>query len=357
MVVATRMGLAVSTGGQGSRVRDRGPGAGLWSRCRLSALAVCLIVAVLPTGASAEDYFTLVVSGASGDPRYVETYDRWRQTLIASLRSRPEFREEHLLVLADTPRPGVGRASREGVRQAFDLLRARMTDDSIASIVLFGHGTFDGVDAKFNLVGPDLGADEWRRLLETLPGAVVFINTTAASFPFLTRVAGARRVVVTATESSAQQYDTMFPEFLVQAFEEEEAADVDRNGRLSILEVFEFASAEVRRWYQRQGRLATERARLDDTGDGIGREADETGPDGPLAARLHVGAGVETAIGVTDPSLAPLVTRRRQLEDEVADLKARKTEMAPDAYLDALERLLVDLARVSRDLRRGMAPS
>ena len=177
-------------------------------RCRLVSCVLGLTaVFVQPSGASAEDYFTLVVSGASGDPRYVETYDRWRQTLIASLRSRPEFREEHLLVLADTPGPGIGRASREGVHRAFDQLRARMTDDSVASIVLFGHGTFDGVDAKFNLVGPDLGADEWRGLIETLPGQVVFVNTTAASFPFLSRVAGPRRVVVTATESSAQQYD------------------------------------------------------------------------------------------------------------------------------------------------------
>ena len=326
-------------------------------RCRLVSCVLGLTaVFVQPSGASAEDYFTLVVSGASGDPRYVETYDRWRQTLIASLRSRPEFREEHLLVLADTPGPGIGRASREGVHRAFDQLRARMTDDSVASIVLFGHGTFDGVDAKFNLVGPDLGADEWRGLIETLPGQVVFVNTTAASFPFLSRVAGPRRVVVTATESSAQQYDTMFPEFLVQAFETE-AADIDRNGRLSVLEVFEFASAEVRRWYQRQGRLATERARLDDTGDGIGRDAEQTGPDGALAARMHVGAGVEATLGVTDPSLAPLVTRRRQLEDQVADLKTRKLEMDPAVYLEALERLLVDLARVSRDLRRRMAPS
>ena len=344
------MGAAVMDRGQGAGSRDLG-------RSRAGVLVLCLVAVLFnPSWSRAEDYFTLIVSGASGDPTYVETYDRWRQTLIASLRAQPEFREEHLLVLADTPGPGVGRASRGGVRQAFDQLRARMTDDSIAFIVLFGHGTFDGVDAKFNLVGPDLEADAWRALTDTLPGRVVFVNTTAASFPFLSRLSGARRVVVTATESSVQRYDTMFPEFFVQAFEDE-AADIDRNGRLSILEVFEFASAQVRRWYQRQGRLATERARLDDTGDGIGRDAEQSGPDGALAARMHVGAGLELAPGVTDPTLVPLMTRRRQLEDQVADLKARKAEMEADAYLDALERLLVDLARVSRDIRRRLAAS
>ena len=46
-----------------------------------------------------------------------------------------------------------------------------MTRDDVLLIVLIGHGTFDGTDAKFNLVGRDLESAEWSELLRPLPGA------------------------------------------------------------------------------------------------------------------------------------------------------------------------------------------
>ena len=322
-------------------------------RCISLLLGLPLIA---PAAAWGEDYYTLIVSGAAGDPRYVETYEGWRQSLVSALRARTEFREDRLFVLAETPGPGVGRASREGVREALSELRRRMTDDSVLLVVLFGHGTFDGIDAKFNLVGPDLEAAEWAALLDTLPGRMAVVNTTAASFPFLTRLAAEDRVVITATESAAQRYDTVFPEFFVQAFADV-AADLDRSGRVSIWEAFEFASRQVRGWYQRQGRLATERSVLDDTGDGVGREAGQPGADGARAARLHVGAGIAETPVVTDPALASLVARRAELEEQVADLKTSKEELEPDVYRAELERLLIDLARVSGEIRRRGATS
>ena len=356
MVAATGVGDAVRAWcSRGLETWDWGPRR---PRMHVRVLVSLIVASILlsPAMARAEDYFTLIVSGASGDPRYVETYERWRQGLVAALRARTEFREDHLIVLAETPGPGIGRASREGVRQAFAELRQRMTDDTVLLVVLFGHGTFDGFDAKFNLVGPDLEAAEWAALLDTVPGRAAVVNTAAASFPFLTRLAAVDRVVVTATETAAQQYDTVFPEFFVQAFVDV-AADIDRNGRVSIWEAFEFASGNVRRWYQQQGRLATERSVLDDTGDGVGREADQPGVDGTRAARLYVGAGVEATPVITDPALAPLVARRAELEDQVADLRAGRAELDPEAYWAELERLLIELARVSREIRRRSAPS
>ena len=306
---------------------------------------------LLPSAAArGEDYYTLVVTGASGAPTYAETYVRWRQTLVSTLRAQAEFRDDHLIVLAETPTPGIGRASREGVMAAMGDIRRRMTDDSVLLVVLLGHGTYDGVDAKFNLVGPDLSASEWDRLLDSFPGRTVFVNTTAASFPFVESLAREGRVVITATASPAQRYDTIFPEFFVKVFSET-AADIDKDGRVSVWEAFEASSAQVRRWYQQEGRLATERPILDDTGDGVGKEAARPGLDGILASRTYVGAGVEPPI-VSEPSLAPLVIRREGLEDRVAGLKSQKNTTDPGEYLRELERLLLELARVSRAVRQ-----
>ena len=157
---------------------------------------------------------------------------------------------------------------------------------------------------------------------------------------------------MTATESVVQRYDTVFPEFFVEAFVEP-AADSDKDGRVSTLEAFEFASFGVRQWYQQRGQLATERALIDDNGDGRGKEAGQPGPDGVIAARLYLGAGLEEAEAAADPRLAPLVARRQALRQAVDDLKAAKAAMGAEVYLADLERVLIELARVSRQIRRA----
>ena len=318
-------------------------------------VAAVLLGAVFVGGPalSAQEQYALVVTGASGGPAFREKHARWRGALVTALRGLPGFDDGHLIVLAETPGPGVGRASRAGVEQAVDRLAGLLGDDSVLHVVLIGHGSFDGVDARFNLVGPDLEAGEWDRWLGRLPGRLVFVNTTGSSFPFLERLSGPGRTVVTATESAAQRYETVFPQFFIDALTDA-AADQDRDGRVSVLEAFESASLGVREWYRRQGRLATERALIDDNGDRLGREAGQPGLDGPVAARLHVGAGPgRPPAAATDPAAALLMARRAALEEAVHALKAARPRMTPEAYHDDLERTLIELARVSRQIRQA----
>lgn len=325
-------------------------------RSAVVLLTLWVMLVSSPAVVVAEETFALIVSGASGGPDYAERYATWRQGLVSALQGQPGFREDHLEVLAETAGPGVGLASRDGVTRAIGRLAERLSAESVLLVVLIGHGTDDGIDAKFNLVGPDLAATEWEHLLAPLPGRLVLVNTTAASYAFVEQLGGAGRVVISATGASAQRYDTVFPEFFVAALgSSSDVADGDRDGRVSVWEAFTFTSAEVRRWYQRRGRLATERAMLDDTGDGRGRDADGVGDgidaDGLVSARVFVGAGVRLA-DVVDPAVAPLVAERDRLEDEVAALRARRNRLDEDTYRQELEALLLELARVSREIRR-----
>lgn len=317
-----------------------------------AGVAAWLLLLAVGGSAEARDYFTLIVSGASGGPEYAERHDRWRSGLVAALRAQPGFREDRLLVLAETAGAGVGCASREGVRDALRELAGRMDGQSVLFVLLLGHGTFDGQDARFNLVGPDLTAVEWAALVEPLPGRLVFVNTSAASAPFLAPLAKGGRIVITATESPVQRYATVFPEFLIRAFVDG-AGDLDRNGRVSVWEAFVYASAGVRRWYQERGRLATERALLDDTGDGLGIEAGdvEDGPGAGLAAAAYVGAGVDGVATSQGGERGRLAARRAALEVEVEELRATRATRAPERYAAELERLLLELARVARDMR------
>jgi HPt (histidine-containing phosphotransfer) domain-containing protein len=242
----------------------------------------------------------------------------------------------------------VGQATQENVRRAIAGLKQRMTKDDQLLVLLIGHGSGEGEAAAFNLVGPDLRVAEWADLLKGLPGRLVFVDTTGASFAFLHALAGRERIVLTAADSAAQQFETVFPEFFVKAFGDQ-AADADKNGRISIWEAFAYASAQTKDWYEQHGRLATERALLDDTGAGIGREASVPGPDGELARVTYLDLHNSGAAG--NAEMTALLARKAELEDQIDKLRSRKSVMPPDEYAATLEKLLIELARVSQQIR------
>jgi hypothetical protein len=257
---------------------------------------------------------------------------------------------ERIIVLAETGSDGVQKATRTNVQRVLTDLRKRMTKDDQLLVLLVGHGTsLDGDEAKFNLVGPDLSATEWADLVKPIPGRVVFVNTTSASFPFLRRMAGRGRIVLTATDSSAQQFETVFAEYFVKAFDDP-AADLDKNGRVSMWDAFTYASAGVKQWFEQKGQLPTERPLLDDTGAGIGREAQNPGTDGAIARITYLEP--EAALMLpADTALAVLVTRRAELETQLEELKARKESTPPEQYDAELEKVLVEIARISAQIR------
>ena len=80
-------------------------------------------------------------------------------------------------------------------------------------------------------------------------------------------------------------------------------------------------------------------------------------PLGARAVTLHVGAGVAQPSGLTDPLLGPILTRRAALVEKVEDIKLRKATLTSERYMAKFERLIVELAQVSRKIRRRMAVS
>ncbi len=307
-----------------------------------------LIVLLAPSVQAAERYALLVV-GASGEPKYRESYDKWHDSLVGALRDRLGLAADRIVSLKDHGVPETQLATAANVTGTLGSLRGRLQGDDLLLIVLIGHGSFDGDTAKFNLVGPDLDASRWNALLRGMPGRLAIVNTTGASFPFLAELSGRDRVIITATDSAAQRFDTVFPEFFVQAFAGE-GSDLDKNGRISLWEAFSYASVAVKQWYEQRGQLATERSVLDDDGDGTGKEAGAPGPDGALARAMYLDPDVPAAVS-GDSQLAELYRRRAALEAEIEGLKAKKTDMPEQEYLDQLEKLAVELARVSREIR------
>ena len=156
-------------------------------------------------------------------------------------------------------------------------------------------------------------------------------------------------MVISATDSAAQRFDTVFPGFFITAFEGS-AADIDKNGRVSIWEAFSAATASVRRYYQRQGQLATERGLLDDNGDGIGHESAGSSDDGATASTTYLDVPTPGA-PPTDEVLVQLLQRRAALETEAEELKIRRQFLSAADYQKEFERIMLALARVQREIR------
>ncbi len=203
-------------------------------------------------------------------------------------------------------------------------------------VVLIGHGSAQGKTPKFNLQGSDLTAEDLAGGLKRFRRPVIVVAGFPCSGAFLKPLAAPGRIVITATRSGAEENWTRFPKFFAAALA---GLDADANGdqQVSILEAWQHAIRSTESAYKDQGRLATEHAALDDLGDG---KASGTGL-GMKASQWHlVENAAETAMTPTQR------TRREALELELEQLRRGKEKLPPARYAEALEGLLLRLARV-----------
>ena len=331
----------------------------MMGRRAVAILALVLPGAILapPAGLGAQDVHILAVAGLGGDPAYTEEFLDWGLRIRAAALERFGMSQEQVVVLSEDPsmNPAVdGRSDREGVEAAVTAMADRAGPRDRILVVLFGHGSFRGDEARFNLPGPDLNAADWRVLLERFGDReVALVNAASASGPFVQALAGPGRTVITATRTGGERNETQFGRFFAEALEGEDA-DLDKDGMLSLLEAFTYTRAEVARWYEESNLLLTEHAQLDDNGDGeASEEPSRDGPDGSAAAvfrlvpRSMFAAPPEVA---GDSILVRLLGERAALEARVAQLRAARESMDPEEYEARLEELLVEIALKSREI-------
>ena len=317
----------------------------------LRAFFTLLVLTLMmsPRAAAAQERYALIVSGVSGTEKFAASQKAWVSSLQSTLHERLGFSTERITVLAEDA-TGTALANRENVLRILSSFKPRLTADDVLLVVLIGHGTYDGTVAKFNLVGPDMDSKEWKASLEGNAARLVFVNTTSSSFQFVPALSAKNRIVIAATDSAAQKYATLFPQYFIEALDEGAKADNDKNGRLSVWEAFAYASQAVKQAFEKQGTLVTERSVIDDNGDGVGKEAAATtGNDGVLAKTTFLDPLPASSSGNT--AIAGLEKRRITLEAEIEQLKGRKGEMPAGQYEEEFERLAIELAKVSAQIR------
>ncbi len=319
------------------------------------ACALVLLCA-LAAGTAAQSTHVLVVRGIGGDPEYRATFTEWAGSFVTAAGERLGVPAENIVYLAERPEddPLAGeRSTRDNVELAVAEIAQRAASGDRVVILFIGHGSYNRGESRFNLPGPDLSSAEFSVLLDQLADQrVVFVNSTSASGGWLEDVSAPGRTIITGTKTGMERNETVFGGYFVAAFSED-GADVDKDGQISMLEAFQYATREVTRAYETDGKLQTEHALLDDNGDGEGStEIGEDALDGQLARAFVLGGGAAATPQTDDPVLARLYGERADLERRVTELRAIKDTMDPERYESELEELLLELALKNREIRQ-----
>lgn len=300
-------------------------------------LAIACLLAVNAHAAT----YTVIVAGLGGEPDYEQRFtaaakdlDRIFKaagpashvyTLTGQQATAAQFRDTILAVARD----------------------ARPEDDF--RLILIGHGSFDGVDYKFNFVGPDLTATEIATLCNNIGSRrQLIVDTTSASGGALRAFERRGRAIVTATKSGTEKNATVFARYWVEALQDS-AADTDKSDSITALEAFTYASKKTAAFYDSQKRLATEHAVFNDSGSG--EPVREPGNhEGTLMATFTVVRLGTSQQASNDPGKRALLEKKDQLEEKIDTLKYQKAAMDPDDYKNQLKDALLQLAKVQEEL-------
>jgi hypothetical protein len=208
-------------------------------------------------------------------------------------------------------------------------------------------------------------------MLQPFQRPVAVVQCSSSSGPFLADLSRTNRVVITGTRSGAEQNYARFGSYFAEAVGDL-AADLDKDGQVSLLEAFLYASRQVEAFYKTEGRLATEHALLDDNGDKLGSGAtffrgirvvkQATAPDARTPREINGGLSVD---GIRAHQFhlveseferglpAELKARRNRLELDIEALREKKSGLPEAEYYQQLEKLALQLSHLYESLNSG----
>ena len=287
-------------------------------------LAATLLV--LPTLAGAAS-FTLVVAGLGGEPEYEQRF-REQAVAIADAAKKAAGEQGHVVVLTGE------QARRDSLKREFQDFAGKVKAADSVTVVLIGHGTYDGEEYRFNVPGADITGAELEQLFDRLPAKKqLIVNATSSSGATIELWQRPERVVITATKSGGERTATRFAQYWLQAVSGD-AADLNKDEVVTAAEAFDYANRQVAASYKSDVSLATEHARI------AGEESAAF-----TVARIGSSAGSSA-----DPEVTALLAQRGQIEQDLDGVQGRKASLSEDQYYDELEGVLVKLALLQKQI-------
>ncbi|MGB7433991.1 MAG: hypothetical protein WBR26_10960 [Candidatus Acidiferrum sp.] len=298
--------------------------------------AMCLLA---PQTQAATYY--VIVAGLGGEPDYEQRFTAAAKDLDRIFKAASPTAHVYTLTGAHATSAQFTETMNEVARQA------NPSDDF--ALILIGHGSFDGVDYKFNLAGPDVTAAQIAAMCDHIgTRRQLIVDTTSAAGGAMQAFERPGRAVIAATKSGTEKNATVFARYWVEALQDP-AADADKSDSISAMEAFTYATKKTAAFYDSQKRLATEHAVFNDVGSGEPvREAGNG--QGVLMSSftlLRLGTSQQAA---SNPAKRALLDKKDELEQKIDSLKFRKAAMDPDDYKKQLTDALVQLATVQQEL-------
>jgi len=304
------------------------------------AVIVAMVCAALTLEARAATWF-VIVSGLGGEPDYEQRFTAAANELDRIFQA--EGPAVHVTTLTGD------HATAAQLHDALETIAREAKPEDDFALILIGHGSFDGVEYKFNLVGPDMTAAQIAELCDKIPTRrQLIVDTTSASGGAVAAFERPGRAVIAATKSGTEKNATVFARYWVEAFQDP-SADTDHSGSVSALKAFAYATRKTAEFYDSQKRLATEHAVFNDTGSGEPvREAGDG--QGNLLASFTLLRSGGTVQAANDPAKRALLEQKDELEQKIDILKYQKAALDPEVYKKELTDALVKLAKVEEAL-------
>jgi hypothetical protein len=285
--------------------------------------------------------FYVIVAGLGGEPDYEQRFTAAANDLDRILKSAGAAAHVYTLVGAQ--------ATAARFRDTMNTVEREARAEDDFALILIGHGSFDGVEYKFNLPGPDLTAAEIATLCDRIVSRrQLIVDTTSASGGAIAALEKPGRAVIAATKSGTEKNATVFVRYWVDALRDP-SADADKSDSVSAMEAFVYATAKTAAFYDAEKRLATEHAVFNDVGHGEPVREPGNG-QGVLLSNftlLRLGA---SQLARNDPAKRALLDKKEELEQKIDILKYRKAAMDPADYKKQLTDALIELSNVQEKL-------
>jgi hypothetical protein len=308
---------------------------------RMTAQIMLLAAVLVFTPRAHAAVYYVTVAGLGGEPDYEQRFAAAAKDLDKVFKAAGNTAKTYTLTGAQ--------ASASQLKETLDAVAREAKADDDFVLILIGHGSFDGVEYKFNLVGPDVTAGQIAAMCDRIPARrQLVVDTTSASGGAMQALGRPGRAVIAATKAGTEKNATVFARYWVEALEDP-AADTDKSDSISAMEAFTYATAKTAAFYDSQKRLATEHAVFNDVGHGEPVRVVGNGQGALMSSFTLVRLG-SSQQAANDPAKHALLAKKEELEQKIDTLKYQKAAMDPTDYKTQLTAALLELAKVQEEL-------
>src|SRR6185437_4948500 len=204
--------------------------------CGMRRAMVLAFACIISAQAHAASYY-VIIAGLGGEPDYVQRFTADANELDRVFKAAGDT--AHVFTLSGA------QSTAAQLKSTLSTVAAQAKADDDFTLILIGHGSWDGADYKFNLVGPDLTATEIAAMCDRIAARrQLVVDATSASGGAVQAFERPGRAVIAATKSGTEKNATVFARYWLEALQDP-STDTDKSESITAMEAFTYASKKT----------------------------------------------------------------------------------------------------------------